>query len=102
MGERLGLNVEVTAAQTVKIKFLLVDASDPSKEYSFLLSLGHACDMVESSESYSVSACTPPVSNVRALVETLNSQIEIAAALPAFVCAMKKAFQSIARESKGV
>merc|ERR1712087_13982 len=97
--ERLGLNVEVTAAQTVKITFLLVDNSDPSKEYSFLLSLGPACDMAE---SYSVSSCTPLVSNVRALVETLNSQVESAAALPAFVCAMKKAFQSIAREGKGV
>jgi len=95
--DRLGLHIRREAPQTVRIAFCLIDEKDAEKEFCF--TLGLATSDKGSSESYGVLECAPPVPELKKLVEDLNRNACSPAALPRFVCGMRKAFLRLARES---
>jgi len=87
--ERLGLAISRAAPQTVRIAFTLLDQKEPSREFSLTLGLA-------SSEGYCILDCSPPVPQSEHLLARLNSTVEAATALPAFVVGMRKEFKRAA------
>lgn len=85
--DRLGLTISRVAAQTVRMSFTLIDDSNPTKEFSFVLGIAET-----GCEGYSVCDCTPHVSELTTLLEDLNSHVGSATALPRFVSSMRRAF----------
>lgn len=92
--DKLGLAVTIPAAQTVRLTFTLIDPADRAREFSF--SLGLALEGKDSSDTYSVSGCSPSIPNLRALLQCLNAEADTDTALPAFMCGMRKAFKRVA------
>lgn len=92
---RLGLTISRVAAQTVLMSFTLIDDSNPTKEFSFVL--GIADTGKTGCEGYSVCDCTPYVSELPTLLEDLNSHVGSATALPRFVSSMRREFIKAAR-----
>lgn len=88
--DKLGLSIERTAPQTVRVTFTLIDEADPAREFSFVLGLAD-------SRAYLVTDCCPQVPQLKGLLARLNSDVGVASALPAFVCGMRRAFQEAAR-----
>lgn len=88
--DTLGLVIERTAPQTVRLTFTLIDEADPAREFSFVLGLAE-------SRAYLVTECRPRVSTIGKLLARLNADVGAPSALPAFVCSMRRAFQEAAR-----
>lgn len=91
---RLGLTIAREAPQTVKVSFAFLDKADPFREFSFILEASSSADGA-SSASFRVSDVTPEVPKVRELLLELNEGRNTRAALPRFLCSMRKAFQEV-------
>lgn len=98
--ERLGLEITRVAPQTVRMTFSLLDHSDPSRVFFFTLGLSDCED--EASEGYCVRECIPRVPELQKLVEELNADTASTAALPRFVCLIRRAFIKMAGGRKEV
>jgi len=91
--ERLGLAVARVAPHTVRLTLTLLDEERPERKFAFSLGLAGA------EAEYSVTDCQPalPAASLARCVEQLNAGAPTeAAALPAFVCRMRRAFQEVA------
>lgn len=84
--ERLGLIIDRVAAQTVKLSFTLLDAAQPDREFSIILSLadGHV---------YRCLDCSPMLPSLKLLLEDLNEEPCASIALPTFLCGLRRAFK---------
>mmetsp|Transcript_62580 Transcript_62580/g.116391 ORF Transcript_62580/g.116391 Transcript_62580/m.116391 type:complete len:219 (+) Transcript_62580:62-718(+) len=91
--ERLGLSLTRVAPKTVRVRFTLIDKERPDREYCFNLSV--ADEESASRPRYAVSACQPPVERLADLLATLNRDAGSAAGFSAFMCGMRRAFQSV-------
>jgi len=87
---RLGLSISRVAPQTLRMAFSMIDAFDPTREFSFILGL--ADSDVDKSNGYCVRECIPEVPELTRLLEELNADAASATALPRFVCSMRRAF----------
>lgn len=90
---RMGLTIAREAPQTVKVSFALVDKADLCREFSFILDASSSAD--GASSSFRVSDVTPEVPKVHELLAELNEGRNTRAALPRFLCSMRKAFQEL-------
>jgi hypothetical protein len=96
--DRLGLAISRVAPQTVRMGFSLLDESDPCREFSFTVGLAEP-DKTRSPKNYSTTDCTPEVPELPLLLEQLNHDASSVAALPRFVCGMRRAFiKSLSKE----
>eukprot|EP00418_Pyrodinium_bahamense_P067108 CAMPEP_0179099440 /NCGR_PEP_ID=MMETSP0796-20121207/45875_1 /TAXON_ID=73915 /ORGANISM="Pyrodinium bahamense, Strain pbaha01" /LENGTH=253 /DNA_ID=CAMNT_0020797239 /DNA_START=40 /DNA_END=801 /DNA_ORIENTATION=+ len=92
--ERLGLAVSRAAPRTVRLAFTLLDEADPAREFSLTLSIAEP-------QGYCVLECCPQVPQVATLLEHLNCNADSPAALPTFVCGMRRAFRHVAGAAGG-
>lgn len=88
--DRLGLEIKRVAPGTVRMAFSMIDASEPTREFSFTLGLGDLED--KTSEGYLVRECAPDVPELQQLLTDLNSDASSTTALPRFVCSIRRAF----------
>jgi len=94
--DRLGLTITRHAPQTVRMVFSFIDASDPAREFAFLLGLSESgCNA-----HYEVRECLPSVPELPALLAELNSNVDAPSALPRFVCCMRRAFSKLHCQNK--
>ncbi|CAE7616366.1 SPC25 [Symbiodinium sp. CCMP2592] len=84
----LGLDIVRVTTQTVRLVFTLIDQDDPSREFSVVLGLGK--------EGYVASECSPQAPELPELLERLNEASPNAAAIPLFICGLRRAFASVA------
>lgn len=96
--ERLGLDIKREAPRTVRMVFSLIDAAEPTREFSFTLGLGDLED--KTSEGYRVCECAPDVPELQQLLADLNSDASSSIALPRFVCGIRRAFFKMARAER--
>jgi len=80
----LGLEITRVSSQTVQLTFTLIDKAELGREFSLVLGLGK--------EGYVASACSPEVPELPELVERLNEASPSAAAIPMFICGLRRAF----------
>jgi len=93
--DRLGLVLTRVAPQTVCVAFTLLSAAAPEKEFTFTLGLAAVGSL---GPGYRVEDCRPalPKHQIERLLGRLNSAgVSDTSALPAFVCAMRRAFQAL-------
>jgi hypothetical protein len=95
--DRLGLMIRREAFQTVRMAFSLVDEADLDKEFWFTLRLGVSDE--DAVKGYCVPTCTPYVPELAQLLAELNANSCSTAALPRFVCSMRKCFLKLSKES---
>lgn len=88
--ERLGLAITRVAPHTVRMAFSLLDPCDPKREFFFILGLAKSDG--KDGDSYVVQESEPHVPEVSRLLAQLNSDADSVAALPRFVCSMRRAF----------
>mmetsp|Transcript_12667 Transcript_12667/g.30122 ORF Transcript_12667/g.30122 Transcript_12667/m.30122 type:complete len:262 (-) Transcript_12667:94-879(-) len=84
----LGLDIVRVTTQTVRLVFTLIDQDDPNREFSVVLGLGK--------EGYVASECSPQAPELPELLERLNEASPNAAAIPLFICGLRRAFASVA------
>ncbi|CAK8988734.1 unnamed protein product [Durusdinium trenchii] len=84
----LGLEITRVCAQTIRLCFTLIDKADTSREFTLVLGL--------SKEGYVASNCNPEVPELPELLERLNEDSTNVAAVPRFVCGLRRAFARIA------
>eukprot|EP00442_Polarella_glacialis_P011966 CAMPEP_0115121720 /NCGR_PEP_ID=MMETSP0227-20121206/46405_1 /TAXON_ID=89957 /ORGANISM="Polarella glacialis, Strain CCMP 1383" /LENGTH=258 /DNA_ID=CAMNT_0002523535 /DNA_START=101 /DNA_END=874 /DNA_ORIENTATION=+ len=89
----LGLDISRVAAQTLRVSFTLIDKSDPGREFWLTLGL---C-ITDSAQGYEYQAVdgSCELSQLRQLLERLNDDPGTPAALPAFVCGLRRAFAEV-------
>eukprot|EP00931_Biecheleriopsis_adriatica_P111065 TRINITY_DN85406_c0_g1_i1.p1 TRINITY_DN85406_c0_g1~~TRINITY_DN85406_c0_g1_i1.p1 ORF type:complete len:262 (-),score=71.47 TRINITY_DN85406_c0_g1_i1:36-821(-) len=87
----LGFEISRVAPQTVRLCFTLLDAAEPCREFSLVLSLAGGAD------GYGARDCSPKVPELDVLLERLNEDPSSASALPAFVCGLRRAFKQASR-----
>jgi len=93
--ERLGLTITREASQTVRIAFSYIDEADPTRDFYF--TLGLASSETGTTESYCVHECMPQVPELSQALAELNRGACSTAALPRFVCTMRRAFLRCAK-----
>lgn len=96
--DRLGLAITREAAQTVRMSFSLIDAKDLQRDFYFTLGLADSDNLAH--DRYCVKSCTPAVPELADLLSALNRDIRSSAALPRFVCGMRRAFLKVAKCSQ--
>lgn len=90
--DSLGLNIQRVAPQTVRLVFTLIDKSRPSREFSVTIALAHQ-------QGYTAFDCSREVPELPQLLNRLNQDPAAAAALPMFVCGLRRAFVYAASSS---
>jgi hypothetical protein len=71
--------------------FSLIDECDLEREFSFTLGLADLEVGLDVKSGYTVRECAPGVPELAKLLGELNADASVAA-LPRFVCAMRRAF----------
>lgn len=92
--DRLGLSLIRVAPQAVRLTFTLLDRTNLGREFSFTLRLSTPGS---SGDGCCVEDCSPalPKKQAQVLLDRLNAAVPSEdAALPAFVCGMRRAFQA--------
>jgi len=85
--DHLGLVIAREAPKTARMTFTLLDPAEPTREFSFSLGLDEASE-------YRVVGCDPELPDLGERVARLNEEGDSKVALTAFVCGMRRAFQS--------
>jgi hypothetical protein len=83
--DSLGLDIQRVAPQTVRLVFSLIDRSRPTREFSVTVALAQQ-------HGYNAFDCSPGVPELPQLLKRLNQDPAAAAALPMFVCGLRRAF----------
>jgi hypothetical protein len=83
----LGLDILRVAPRTVRLSFTLIDEMHPGREFSLVMGLLEE-------HVYFVQDCKPQVIDVSHLLRRLNEDPFSPAALPAFVCGLRRAFMA--------
>jgi len=83
--DSLGLDICRVAPQTVRLVFSLIDKSQPSREFSITLALAQQ-------QGYNAFDCSAEVPELEQLLKQLNKDPAAAAALPTFLCGLRRAF----------
>jgi len=89
--DSLGLDICRVAPQTVRLTFTLIDKSRPSREFLITLAVAE--------HGYTAFDCSPEVPELPQLLKSLNKDPAAAAALPSFVCGLRRAFVNAAISS---
>jgi len=97
---RLGLSIEITAPETVKFIFKGLHPEDCARECSFVLGL--VAGDASTTDTYSVTGCSPSIPNLRSFVSALNKEAHTNTAVPTFLCAVRQGFKNVATGSKAV
>jgi len=91
--DSLGLDIQRVAPQTVRLVFSLIDKSRPSREFSVTVALA------QQQQGYTAFDCSPEVPELLQLLKRLNQDPAAAAALPTFLCGLRRAFVCAASSS---
>lgn len=83
--DSLGLDIFRVAPQTVRLVFSLIDKAQPSREFSVTLAPAEQ-------QGYNAFDCSPEVPELKHLMARLNEDPAAAAALPTFLCSLRRAF----------
>eukprot|EP00930_Biecheleria_cincta_P067159 TRINITY_DN5357_c0_g1_i1.p1 TRINITY_DN5357_c0_g1~~TRINITY_DN5357_c0_g1_i1.p1 ORF type:complete len:281 (+),score=60.89 TRINITY_DN5357_c0_g1_i1:69-845(+) len=83
--DSLGLDICRVAPQTVRLVFGLIDKTRPNREFSVTLALAQQ-------QGYDAFDCSPEVPELAPLMQQLNEDPAAAAALPTFLCGLRRAF----------
>jgi len=84
---RLGLSLSREAPQLIRASFIFIDPEEPAREFAFTLGLAE-----DGTSSYKVQDCLPQIPKLDELLAELNKDSQSRAALPRFLCGMRKAF----------